>query len=518
MVASALLLGGFLSSAAVLGAYIPHVPRAEPDSSRITGSHDASRTVFITQGGRTTSSMVYPADMEMHGAGTGTGGTGMYIPTPTSSEEDYMMSETDYPSLTDVDDPAWPTSIGEIGGDMEFGGDMDMTSEYPTMTMAHNTTMTTDPYDIDMPSTMTDDMMDDMDFGAMTDGGNVMTVTETTKIPQYETMTVTRDVNTAVTTQMSTVTDIVTTAQYETETATVTMSGSTVTIMSGSTVTMITPSTVTMVKHSTVTMMSASTVLMSGSTFTTVIQESIYKTKTIIMKDDGAPEKEAPTTMVESAPAPPSITPSSMPTSQPNSPDSIFSDKSRYAAYGGIPQGQLVFISNHEFPEVAPDGKIKTIANQELENSMVSGKAYYEELERGDGKPRSCTAPAFTGGEPQDELIYCNKESRYGIRMNNLMDSAWTENCWNIINDAVWLSQAVTSQDAGILEGQVPEEYANANAARPTKFFKHAEVAVSPSRPWTVIGQVFKSGSPTRLAYITLENPGCPDNWQERHK
>ncbi|KAK6532564.1 hypothetical protein TWF281_006749 [Arthrobotrys megalospora] len=210
---------------------------------------------------------------------------------------------------------------------------------------------------------------------------------------------------------------------------------------------------------------------------------------------------------------------SDLPTSMPTSASNILMDKSRYMSYSKIDNNSLVYIANFEFAEYDKWRKTKLEAVNELRNSMVLGKEYFERAAIANTPKASCTAPAYAGGQPEDPLIYCNHKSRYGVRLNNLMDTAWTGDCLQHLTNAVWLSEAVTSGSPGIPEGQVPDDYASANKAQRTKFFKHAELPMimdkmDSKRSWQPKAQVYK-GSPLQLVYISLEEPGCPDEWKD---
>ncbi|KAK6348092.1 hypothetical protein TWF718_005907 [Orbilia javanica] len=453
MVATKLLLGAFLSSTA-LGFYIPHIPRAEYAKSKT--SSDGYHTVSITSSGRVVSTMVYNKNMTMHGTGTGTGGT--YMPTitpfPTMSSK---HNKTMYMTASEDTEDDYDMRETSTGWDLD---DMDDMTDYPTTTMKGK--MTTTDMHMTMPS---DDGEYDPSPTDYEDAEETHTHTDDKYMPTNTDEDMPSPTDNKYMPSSTDDKDMPSPTGHEKEA----------------------PPSYTM---------KSSTMVMTTST------------------GMGYMPTETMTPTMTDAPAysPSAVAP--MPTSPAGKSDGIFTDKTRYQYYSKVTKDQLVYISNHEFPEIDKYGKVKLVAFNELRNSMVAGKEWFEKQQEKNGKPSVCAVPAYAGGESQDPLIYCNKESRYGVRLNNLMNTAWTENCWDIINQAVWLTQAVTSGNTGIPEGELPEYYMTANNPIPSRFFQHGEIEVTKARPWNVTGQVFKGGNPLRLAYITLENPGCPDTWK----
>ncbi|RVD85519.1 uncharacterized protein DFL_003840 [Arthrobotrys flagrans] len=467
MVATKYLLGAILTSTSVLGVYIPHAPRAEPSkfktSSASYSSINGPHIVTITSAGRVVTTLVYNKNMTMHGTGT----RGTHIPTTTAfstmkSMHNKTMSMTRPDDMWDEDDTEMTSSYKfddtEMTSSYKFD-DMDMTSTmmddmttYPTMSVGHNMTKTSivDDEGMETPSPTMDD---EEDMPSPTDEEDMPSPTHDEEDMPSPT--------------------------HDEEMPSPTMDDEEE---------------------------------MPSSTMTT----EMSLTMAMATKMPTMTTHATPATTMTSMPTVSSTTTTAaaMPTSPAGKSDSIFTDKIRYAYYSKIPKDQLVYISNHIFEQVDKWGKIKLVADAELRNSMVAGKAWYEKQKEKNGKESVCTAPAYTGGDSKDPLIYCNKESRYGVRINNLMDTAWTETCWEHINNAVWLAQAITSGNIGIPEGEVPEYYMTANTPTPTRFFQHKDIEISKETPWNVTGQVFRGGNPLRMAYITLENPGCPDIWK----
>ncbi|KAF3318810.1 hypothetical protein TWF173_005222 [Orbilia oligospora] len=544
MVTSKLLLGAILSSTSVLGAYIPHAPRAEPSKPHTTSGMGGYRTVSITSAGSVVSTMVYNKNMTMHGTGTGTGGT--YMPSMTAystmkpgHNKTSSMKMSSY--MEDEDDDMEGTSTYMMGGMTSTYGfddmddmtstmmDDDMATAYPTMNPKHNMTKSHMMDDDDevptqtklavtftgvssmmMTSTMMDDEMetampttDYEDYMPSSTDDEDMPEETSTMEDEYmpeKTSTMEDDMPEPTSTMEDDMPEPTSTMEDDMPEATSTMEDE---------------------------YMPEKTNTMEGDDMpeqtSTMAYDDMQSTMMTEMSSTMAMTTEMPTMtamsttttmMMMSMPASSSVTATPVAAIPTSPPVNVFTDKSRYQSYSKIPQDQLVYISNHIFEEVDKWGKIKLTANAELQNSMVAGKAWFEKEKEKNGKDTICTAPAYTGGEPQDTLIYCNKDSRYGIRINNLMDAAWSETCWDIVNNAVWLSQAITSGNVGIPEGEVPEYYMTANNPIPTRFFQHKEIQVTEGRPWNVTGQVFKGGNPLRMAYITLENPGCPDAWK----
>ncbi|KAK6518136.1 hypothetical protein TWF506_005297 [Arthrobotrys conoides] len=568
MVASKLLLGAILSSTSVLGVYIPHVPRAEPSKSHNSSSMSTSmgvskstsgyHTVSITSAGRVVSTMVYPKNMTMHGTGTGTGGM-PHMPTVTGyptmkpghnktmtssmmdDEDGYDMEPTSTHMMDDDEDMYTSTySFNEKTTTSMDDKHTTTARPYPTMDPKHNMTKTHtmddgENYDdededmyhtgtktgmkvtftgvssVKMTSTATDDdlgietasaTLDDDEYmptQTMDDdeGGLEETGTMAEEMPEEtsdmedmpeETDTGMEEMPEETDTGMEEMPEETDTRDYE--------EGIPVSTAMKQTTTSSTTVVITLMP----------------TTITTEIIPDATPSTTAETTEAAKPSTTATTTI----PAIPTVVPvPAIPTSPAANSEDIFTDKTRYQAYSKVPGDQLVFISNHMFQDPDKWGKPKMIANEELRNSMVAGKAWFESQKEKNGKDSGCTAPAYKGGAPTDPLIYCNKKSRYGVRLNNLMDSDWSENCWDLINNAVWLSQAVTSGNIGIPEGEMPEYYKTANNPVPTRFFQHKDIEPTPERPWNVSGQVFKGGNPLRMAYITLENPGCPDEWKD---